>query len=63
MAATQPVRIGHPVIPQTLPQVLGFPHIKNQPVGILHHVYTGALGQLPEEILPQPLDERPWVGK
>ena len=63
MAASHPIRVGHPIMAQPLPQILGFPHIKHHLGGILHQIDAGAIGQLPEKILAQPLDERPRIRK
>jgi hypothetical protein len=50
-------------VAQALPQVFRFSHIKHQPGGILHQINAGAIRQLSKEILAQPFNERPRIGK
>jgi len=63
MSATEPVGIGDPVAAQALPQVFGFANVKHQPSGILHQVNAGAIRQLPEKIIAQPLDQWSRIGE
>jgi hypothetical protein len=63
MPPSQPVRIGHPIAIQPFLEVLGFADVKNVFLRIAHQVHAGALGQLPEEILAQPLDQGSRIGK
>jgi hypothetical protein len=63
MAPWHPVRIGYAIAAKPLAQVSGFAHIQNRIRCITHQINARTFRRVLEKLLPQPLDQRTWVGE